>query len=498
MGSIAAKYDWDADRFPALVRDLGRVPWDPEAPRLLSERTGLSHAASTQVLIGRGEWYGWDSRFDARERPALGVTAAESKDAQRELSEIYDRDKLTATALFERSLPQDPAELWQPGGIHALTERLAAYWVEQFGRRPNVPPATLAAAVLVEMELNDSQLVFRPSAAVLCATLADPDGSAMLTAQLDSRLEKSTLTTGFNIIGESDALWPFGQRWEPLIQFCRWAYAYLPASDPVRDGVPRTIELLRAQLRQPGLLLSLGTVSAQTITALHTRRESEPWPKSPDADTFDDGLIVAKRRRSDEWELYFRPASFQRDDRSADLRAVVRDYRRAALLLLDWVFGPEVDAMRASIDSGRTPAGRFETDPTLSVPDLVDTIATELGVHPDAAALYLQLAALPAPTDRSIRMWNGWKPARHRAAESALVDKGLVVRSKRGRVGRQVFLPGDWIDKPGIEAYKWELHGLDISYARKYFTGASAPRVPLPTLFHTARSLVRDRMDLGP
>src|SRR6185503_16997028 len=59
------------------------------------------------------------------------------------------------------------------------------------------------------------------------------------------------------------------------------------------------------------------------------------------------------------------------------------------------------------------PVGGYEANPLLSVPDLVDKAAGELGTDPDVAALYLQLLTLARPTNANVRRWNGWSASRH-------------------------------------------------------------------------------------
>jgi hypothetical protein len=92
------------------------------------------------------------------------------------------------------------------------------------------------------------------------------------------------------------------------------------------------------------------------------------------------------------------------------------------------------------------PPGSYEANPLLSVPALVGEVATALSLDEDAAALHLQLLTLAHPTDRNIRRWNAWSPARHKAAQSALATSGLTETGKRPRAGRTAFIPGPWTD----------------------------------------------------
>ncbi len=50
----------------------------------------------------------------------------------------------------------------------------------------------------------------------------------------------------------------------------------------------------------------------------------------------------------------------------------------------------------------------MEQFPLHSVPALVAECSKKLQVDEMAAALYLQILALPDPTSANIKLWNGW------------------------------------------------------------------------------------------
>ncbi|MFD7931570.1 hypothetical protein ACFV4S_37985, partial [Streptomyces sp. NPDC059742] len=108
--------------------------------------------------------------------------------------------------------------------------------------------------------------------------------------------------------------------------------------------------------------------------------------------------------------------------------------------------GGGLERMMLRARSGPVPAGAYEADPRRSCPELVTRVAGELGVGADAAALYLQVAALAAPTDRNVRRWNGWSAKRHKEVQADLLATGAVMEAKRARAGRTVFLPGEWTE----------------------------------------------------
>lgn len=108
--------------------------------------------------------------------------------------------------------------------------------------------------------------------------------------------------------------------------------------------------------------------------------------------------------------------------------------------------------------------------------DLVEQAMVRLRIDADAATFYLQLLALPDPTDANVLRWNGWKAARLRKAGAVLLDAGLVSRARRARAGRSLFLPGGWLDlrnpRRPVEEWKKSLlaaDGLPVGSVRECF-----------------------------
>jgi len=205
----------------------------------------------------------------------------------------------------------------------------------------------------------------------------------------------------------------------------------------------------------------------------------------------DDGLLVVAVPRG---EVFLRPAAL------ADPALVEGVLARCTQRDLTWLRAT-LEAVRDMfaglariVDRAATtpvPAGGYEADPTLSAPDAVAGHARRLGIGADAAALHLQLLTLARPTDRNIRRWNGWTPARHKAAQAELVDAGAVDTDRRPRAGRTVFVPGAWetLDAPHLplERHKLADHLATVSakVVRSPFPRLLAP-VPLHELFARA------------
>ncbi|MDO5082783.1 MAG: hypothetical protein Q4D89_05195 [Arachnia propionica] len=138
----------------------------------------------------------------------------------------------------------------------------------------------------------------------------------------------------------------------------------------------------------------------------------------------------------------------------------------------------------------RTPGQGWAQDPLASVPDIVAETRTILDLPEDAARYWLQLLALPHPTDRNIHAWNGWRKSHREQAAAPLLERGLVLEAKRARAGRSLFLPGGWSDAkaPLIPMEEWK-----YSFLREAHEGIIGSRgggevvlIPLPQLFSHA------------
>ncbi|MCX4671437.1 hypothetical protein OG453_32935 [Streptomyces sp. NBC_01381] len=469
-----------------LVRANGPAPWDRDAAAALADATGLSRAAASLLLAGipDGSYVKW--RLDAEARKTLRLKQSEADAGLRELNDLQVPARLD---LLAGVLPDDPEQLWRPGGQAALADRIAEAWRTQQGTRPAVSEATLAVATEHES--------VRMAPAAVCTVFTDPTSNAVLTRDADTRLRASSVI-GHGWEGED------GFRFKELLaSTCHampWIYAELPGGDPVREGLPKVATLLRERLAHPELLLDTrgyslrGWTVADLAPSFPGAQEYREARTPLDHPTLDDGLTVIaeggidRRGARQSPGIYFRPAQYGKDERSQRLDSAV-DREGSYLSLVRWLRGPECRRLEERISSGALPPGSYETDPRASAPDTVAKAAADLGLDTDAATLYLQLLALPAPTDRNIRRWNDWTPARHKAAAAPLLDASLVVTDRRPRAGRTTFLPGDWASakKPHhpMETWKADLLGAELSHDReKVLTSPTAG--PLPELFNRA------------
>ncbi|WP_405669000.1 hypothetical protein OG379_40770 (plasmid) [Streptomyces sp. NBC_01166] len=409
-------------RLVELVHERGPIPWDADAAIALSEATGLSRPAAALVLAGNPGAGGYYTPFlDEHECALYGFKAGELESARDELSMLHDDERL---ALLADVLPSDPADLWESGGLARVAERIAAVWVEQHGARAHTPWSTWQAAVTLGTEMP---------AAHLCHLLLDP-ANATLPPGFYLRIwpcppEHRHLRTAWDVMGRYDAETVADAFFASL----PWAYADLPAGDPVRNGAPEAVRHLRK-------VLAGGDSPARVLYA----------------------GVIRGSRGSQRW---------------------------------DWLTDGTCDRVIARITSGDLPPGRYESDPRACVPDLLADVAHTLDLSEDAAALYLQLLLLPVPSDRNVRRWNAWKPTRHKAASAELSARGLVVEDRRARAGRSLFLPGPWAHAkkplPPMESWKAPLIGAQLSTDGTEVRDFELLPGTLPELFTEAWRLVR-------
>jgi len=405
-----------------LLRERGAVPWRPESVQRLVEATGMTRAEAALLLAGLPGLSTHEANFlDQGQRALLGLKATEARTARDSLSLMPSAQRLS---LLEAAMPADPEDLWREGPD---VDALGARWRELFGVTTTVPEELLTEAGRM-VPGRDSADVVRSLAAPRAGDWLNTDGAT----NVDGYSAHTTSTYGDAFAANHLAA---------VAVALPWLAYRLPAGDPIRAALPAAYELVRQRLRNSELLVG------------YAYRVGEVPDGLP-------ALVVAGPRP--EYQLvYVRPAQLSGPDDPA-LAFIDQETRASLRLLLSEAFAATI----AAIPGDPTPPGRFPHDPRVSVPDLVEAAAAAYTLDSDAATYYLQLLALPDPTDRRVAEWNGWTPVTLRAAKTVLAATDLVVEAKRERAGRSLFLPGGWLplkapDLP-VETWKTALGiGLD-------------------------------------
>ncbi|MGW5652249.1 hypothetical protein [Streptomyces humi] len=444
-----------------LVREKGAAPWRPEAPAELVSATdgGLGPVQATVLLAGLPQ------APAAEELTTIGL-----KPRQR----AFGAGLLTALGVDEQRallgalLPDHPADLWTDGPRTAAAGRL---WAERLGTLVRLPEDL--STELAGMGISHAETALNPARVPWLSrtTVFRPDADGDLAPA-----DPSAVPNSYALTGAVDSL---------------AALAYvLPYGHPLRAGLPDGLAALRRRLTDPELLLDLGLDWTEKggPTSVQLRKVyGLPETGGGDAHgvTRAGEALVLRPWYADTEHVLLRPAALSGPDDPVLglLEGLVGAGRGAALSTVRTLLGD--DLARALVAEG--PAGHPQ-DPTVSVPELVTEAAAAHGLSEDAAALYLQLLALPDPTDRNCARWTGWKPARAKKARAELAATGLVVEAKRPRAGRTLFLPCGWRDlrAPALPVETWKEALYPVSDGDR-----TLPLVPVPELFARAWERVR-------
>ncbi|WP_052850762.1 hypothetical protein [Streptomyces avicenniae] len=444
-----------------LIRRNGPAPWDPEAATRLAGATGLGPAQAALLLAAL------PAETPAPLLAVLGTKAGVTGVAAQLLQALPAEAPGEVVAAL---LPERAEDLWRTG---ADTDAAARVWRTRLGDRHLVPED-----VALEMRLNAT------AAAVLNPTL---------TRWL-SRTTRQTLNTHSRPTPDDPSALPaYGIVPVAVGSLAALAYA-LPDTHPVRAALPGALDALRNRLADPGLVMDIdiewtekGGPTAKQLREIHG------LPEDGGAGT--DGMVrigdafVAFPWYGSTEATWLRPAGVKGPDDPALglIEGIVGPRCRSHLIALRALLGDDLSrAVRAGTDA----AGEgYAQDPARSVPGLVAEVAAAHGLGDDAAVLYLQLLALPDPTDRNRARWTGWRPARAKRAAAELAETPLVVTAQRSRAGRRLFLPGGWADLKApalpVETWKGGLYPLPA-------TARAVPHIPVAELFHRAWQRVGD------
>ncbi|MGW2255575.1 hypothetical protein ACWCXH_36225 [Kitasatospora sp. NPDC001660] len=439
----------DATRLRALVAAVeaeGPLPLPESAAARFAELTGLRRPLARLVVAGLVARAGRDDHRALVTKAPYKATPMTADAYDRLRARLGDEGR---RAVLAAALPDDPAELWHPGGVEAAVERMAAAWCERLGMLPAVHDE---AADTLEADLGLSEVWARRLAGGYAAATDETVEAA------DWELAPTPYGAGAQVraVPPPGPALPYGTPVGlSLPQFAGalvWAWTDRPVGDPAVAGAIDLYERLRAEVARPELLLALpGGRIKDTPEGIARRFGPERFPvaegrgeeKSPPRPkAYDWGPLVVC---SPHGEAFLRPAALT-DPQAWQRVRDIADLADGLDRLSPFLPGGGLERMMHRARTTPVPAGAYEANPRHSCPDLVAHAARHLDVGPDAAALYLQLATLAAPTDRNIRRWNAWAAKQHTAARTELLTTGTVIEAKRPRAGRTLFLPGEWTD----------------------------------------------------
>lgn len=482
LPKVATKADaggsWTSARGPrwgddaaALVRERGATPWDPQIAEVLAQRTGLSTGEAALLWLGLPGLLSYEKNFLPKEvRELVGLKVAQAQVARDSLKRrlAHEHDRVT---LLVAALPDTPAELYAPLGAgsddrQSPIARLAAAWCARFGKQQQVDDGLLERT---KKDLGG----LRQQPGVALALFHDPAQSPAL------QVDKRWLFKGYGDLGSDESGPGFdADTLTSALGYAAWLFHELPVGHPTRAGIPAVLDAVRARVLAPGFLVPWGQLEIDSGT--DWRKQAEAAFDALGGTPF--SVEEAKARGADlgpvkaYWSGYARidlalvPARFgdaHAAEVVASLAGRVQTWGGDPLVVVQAALSEGPSALAARVAETPVPEGGFETNPLLSAPQLVKDVAAKLGVTPEAASYYLQLLVLPYAADQRVLAINeasGWTGRVLAAAAAELVDNELAVTGKRARAGREVFLPGGWVDLkapyPPMELWKLGFHGL--------------------------------------
>ena len=453
-------------RFLDVLAERGPAPWFPEAVPALVGLTGLGTAEATLLLAGMPGVDRRDANFLATDdRRVLGLSAGGAKAAKERFRRLPDRFRLE---LMAAAVPADPADLWTSGPDVAA---VAGVWTARHGQRSPVPDDVLTDAAKLLPVQNPGEYV---------AGVVNPGLTPWLTVDAELTFTGAALEARRPEGFDRTALWA-------VPQALSWLAHRLPAGSPLRARLPEALALARQRVAHPGFAVDFGQwVEVDKVNALLG------IDLPTDGGTYSYGRWLELARAGDAYcRLVARPGLVGPADRDLFVAVAELTGARDVLRMLDRLADDRLTALcGVPAPEGVDPAA-YHQDPTVSVPALVAQVATRFDLTEDAAALYLQLLALPDPTDANVARWTGWKPARLRQARAALAETDLVLTAKRARAGRSLFLPGGWsaLPAPHLPLESWKSPMFDHTAGRP---GVIVPPEPVADLFARAWQRVLD------
>ncbi|NLG54550.1 MAG: hypothetical protein GX542_02700 [Rhodococcus sp.] len=440
----------------AVAATVGR---SDEIVKLFDEADWEKFAAITntsagvgRILLGvgaaRNRW-GYDLDKDARAK--LGVSTTDVRTAQTVLKDI---DELAMLDILAAACPSDPAALSTTGlDVVAAAEALCRILG---GPMPIGVDVLLAASNEID------------AADAVATLVSDPERAGRALA--------STL--------ESVNAWQHKQAIHSLYAALAWLCYRLPGDSPVRVNALAAAANIDEHVSTVGVSVMLGSVPPERVGHVFGLGEIGKTYSGRHGNIdiaaghyyLDVSVRTAELTDHDIATLYSLMDPSGDYDHHRQLVESAVTFARAGL-------GQLADML----STAPIAAGELR-DPLVSAPEVVAEIAAAQGLSEDAARYYLQLLALPDPTDLQVKRWNSWTPARLKKAIAELESAELVVTGKRTRAGRSVFLPGGWIayTKGSLPLERWKapLYGLDPAPERPEPPLTMVlPQVDVATLF---------------
>ncbi len=460
---------WTGETLKAFIKEAraNEKPFlDPPILASIANRLGVTAAEVGLIWLGFPNFDSWEKNFLFKPlREMLNLKVAEAEAARQSLKALPDEAR---QKLLETLLGGPPADLWAEGGGKAI-ERLCAAWEKLVPKRLVLPPKVLE-------QLTDA-FPYHVDKGQALAALAAPKSHAMFSAEADWCYGKpegrywTELTSDKQGETFDNSILTAAAISVPFLSY------HLPVGEPARQDVPAMHQAALKCLKSQKLLLPLTqrhTYDEKDQNAGKTLLEKTLGKKSQkqgDGWTADEGLVMGYAEGY-QTHLAFRPAKLKTDkefERLGHMYNLLFDVEESedspSLESVKRIRSDGYQAICDRIKKTPVPEGGYETNPELSVPDLVAEAEKKQKLSREAAVLYLQLLTLPDCTTANVKVWNDWTTAKFNKAAKELEKKKLVLSAKRARAGRNYFLPGGWeaLKIPHLPIETWKLPLYEIT-----------------------------------
>lgn len=451
---------WSTNRLKSFLEESKQHPHAFPAIDFIqetAEQMGLSVAEVCLIWFGYPELNSYSANFMPKHlRTAMKLKTKEAAAARESLKMMEDEDR---SSLILAAMNGEPGDLWQDPPT-AFRDRLVAAFRES---QPDV------SVIPTELSETFSKVMgYGINAGELMKALASPADHPYFSAKAKWKFELkgNNVVLTSNVEGathDTDVLM--------MAALCvAWLPYTLPVGHPSLTSLPQLHSALLKYLNNPELLLELRSSylydldqpgeCEQLMTAVFAKPKRQRKMLISDVGSMVAVLDGSTMERAVRPSRLSKAADYARVQQQMDASATKEYQERCQpLQVIQQLRSSGMAAIVERMSKTRVPEGQYEANPLLSNPALVKKVMKACNLSDDGAAYYLQLLCLPNPTDKNVKIWNGWTPATLKKVVAELLDSEKVIEAKRPRAGRKVFLPGGWeaLKAPHLPLETWKL-----------------------------------------
>lgn len=475
-------------RFLELAESRGPLALERPTIEALVARTGLTPSEASVL------WAGLVPARSSKGPSPLGLSESEAEFADREWNawlRVHDSYPAEWQRTFDRPMallnacaPEDPADFWGDPLASGLVDRVAQGFSAHVGRRyESFDEAALSKLQKRLAQTSVSRLGIILSELGKAEQLETGSPEIFPVRGHESLLLVKPQHCGVPLM--SCVLVPYGR-------IAAWAFFELPVGNTFRSRVGESLLRLGQLLADHSLILKVNYRHNPETDELNLLLSDLGMTFDTESRADSADITITYRGSGSDVEIFYRPA-LTTPERLLRLQSDIYEQFYPEFHAAEFLRGAG-QSLAARISKTPVPDGGYEANPQLSVPELVATVSVALGLSAYAASLYLALLVLPNPSNDNLARYFSAKPAAIKKAGAELLTKGLVVSEKRGKAGRDLFLPGTYregtSDLPLMEDWKKPFYNVDHQNQITSYLGKDLPTVPIHELFERAWSRI--------